>query len=235
MNNYQNKEIKSWTTTDTEDYFKDLLKNNKQNILRVMTSKELTDAEDLELQSLIASWYFKENLKRSDNFIEDLLKTIKFHTDCKDFILQLYVPLGKEEMCFGLNFEAIERQGIIQIGVGSFQECLLKGLNNYLINNPKAKSMLIIKGFDKNKVISYNESNYIVDTYKKEVFHFVIENEIIYGVDIYSAAKIQEYDLITQKYLGKEIGLNYIDTHEIIAEFEVDKLMQEVGIYLLNH
>lgn len=235
MNNYQNKGIKSWTTTDTENYFKDLLENNNKESLRVITSKELTDEEDLELQSLIATWYFKENLKRSDNLIEDLLKTIKFHTDCKDFLLQIYIPVGKDEMCFGLKFEAIERKGIIQIGVGSFQECILKGLNNYLTNNPKAKAMLIVKGFDTNKLISYNENNYIVDAYKKDVFHFVIENEIIYGVDIENAAKIQEYDFTTQKYIGKEIGLNYIDTHAIIAEFEVDKLMHEVGIYLLNH
>lgn len=235
MNDYQNKGIKSWTVKDTENYFKDILNDDKEEKLRVITSQDLNDEEDLALQSIIAQWYYKENLKRKDNFIEDLLKTIKFHTQCNDFLLQIYIPIGTDEMCFGLKFEAIERGGIIQVGVGSFQECVLKGLNNYLINNPKAKSMIIIKGFDTKKVVNYKEGNEMIKSYEKDFFHFVIENEILYGVDIEAAARIQEHDSMTQTYLGKEIGTTYIDTNNIVAEFEVDKLMHEVGIYLLNH
>lgn len=235
MNDYQNKGIKSWTVKDTEEYFKDILTDDDQEKLRVITSKDLNDQEDLALQSVVAEWYFKKDLKRTDLFIEDLLKTVKLHTNCNDFLVQIYVPIGKDDMCFGLRFEAISRKGSIQIGIGSFQECILKGVNNYLLNNETAKSMIIIKGFDTNKVVFYQEKEETLQAYHKDVFHFVIENEMLYGVNTENAARVQEHDLTTQEYIGKEAATTYIDTNSIVAEYEVEKLMQEVGIYSLNH
>lgn len=235
LKNYQNKKLQSWTIKDTEDYFQDILNNNEGDSLRVMTSKDLTDEEDFQLQSLIANWYFQPNLKRTDNFLEDVLKNVKLHTKYNDFFIQVYVPVGQEDVCFGLKFEAIIREGIIQIGVGSFHECMLKGLNHYLVNEEKARSMIIIKAFDPNKPTAYKEKDKVVTIYEKDVFHFIIESGVLYGVDIDSAARIQEHDFTTQEYLGKEQGITYVDTNLLVAELEVDNLMYEVGIHLLNH
>lgn len=235
MIEYKNKPIKSWTTKDTEDYFHDILNDDEKEKLRVITSKELSDEEDLNLQSLVAKWYFEKNLKRKDNFLEDLLKTAKLHTKCNDFLLQVYVSVGNDEICLGLKFEAIVRSGIIQIGIGPFQECMLKGLNNYLINNEKAKAMIIMKGFNTNKIISHQEGNDIIKSYEEEIFHFIVENGELYGVDKDSAARIQEYDFTTQEYIGKKAGTTYVDTNNLVAELEVDNLMYEIGMHSLNH
>ena len=132
LNDYQNKGIKSWTIKDVENYFHDITTSNGEKTLRVITSDALSDSEDLQLQSLITNWYLKKDLKRKDSLIEDLIKTIKLKTECEDFILQVYIPTGENEICFGVRFEAIFRQGILQVGVGSFQECLLTGINNWL-------------------------------------------------------------------------------------------------------
>lgn len=234
MNNYQQKPIKSWTVKDTEDYFKDILNKNIKEKLRVITSQDLTDEEDLNLQAVIGQWYQKENLKRKDTMIEDLLKIVNTHTECNDFLLQVYIPIGEDEMCFGLKFDAIARDGIIQIGVGAFQEYILKGLNNYLTNNENAKSMIIIKGFNTNKIIDYKVEEKTIQFYETEAFHFIVENEMLYGVNLEIAARIQEYDFTNNQYLGKEVGAKYIDTHSIVAEMEVDNLMHEVGIQMLN-
>lgn len=235
MNDYQNKKITSWTVQDTENYFEDILNTEEKEIIRVITSKDLNDEEDLALQSTIAQWYFQKDLKRTDNFLEDLLKKLKENTQYNDFLIQTYIPIGTDEMCFGLKFEAIERSGIIQVGVGSFQECILKGVNNYLTNNPTARSMIIIKAFDTKKEVYYQEGETKVKSYEKDVFHFVVENETLYGVDVEASKRIQEHDTVTQMYIGKEVGTTYIDTTNIVAEFEVDKFMQEIGIYLHNH
>lgn len=235
LNTYQNKKLPSWTIKDTEDYFKDILKANDDDNLRVMTSKDLTDEEDLQLQRLIANWYFKVDLRRTDNFIESLLKNIKEHTKYNDFLIQVYVPVGHEDVCFGLKFESIIRDGIIQIGTGAFQDCVLKGVNHYLVNEEKARSMIIVKAFDPKKPTVHKEKDKVTTIYEKDVFHFIVESGVLYGVDIESSAKIQEYDFTTQEYLGKEVGTNYIDTNFLVAELEVDNLMYEVGIHLLNH
>lgn len=234
MNNYENKGIKSWTVKDTEEYFKNILNDDQQDKLRVITSEELDDQEDLDLQAIVATWYFKQDLKRTDEFLEELLKKVKKHTVCNDFLVHIYVPIGNEDMCFGIKFEAIAKEKNIQIGFGSFQGCMLKGLNSYLTNDSQAKSMIVIKGFDTSKEIFYEDEGEKLQTYYKDVFHFVVEDELLFGVSKENAAKVQENDLTTKKYIGKEVGITYIDTHIIVAEFEVDKLMQEVGIYLLN-
>lgn len=234
-NTYQNKKLQSWTIKDTENYFQDILNNNESNELRVMTSKDLTDEEDLQLQRLIANWYFQKDLDRHDNFIEGLLKTIKLHTQYNDFLIQVYVPVGNEDVCFGLKFESIIREGIIQIGVGSFHDCVLRGVNNYLTNESKARSMIIVKAFDPKKPTVSKTKDKVTTIYEKDIFHFIIESGILYGVDTESAARIQEHDFTIEEYLGKEEGSTYIDTNLLVAELEVDNLMYEVGIHLLNH
>lgn len=235
LNNYQNKGIKSWTVKDTEDYFHDILNEEEQEKLRVITSKDLSDEEDLNLQCLVAQWYLKKDVRRKDNFIEDLLKTVTLHTKCNDFLIQVYIPVGNDEICFGLKFEGIIRSGIIQIGAGSFQECMLKGLNQYLTNNDKAKAMVIIKGFDTTKTVTYKVGDETVKEIEEEIFHFIIENAVLYGVDIESSARIQEYDFTTQEHIGKRVGTIYKDTNNLVAELEVDNLMYEIGMHSLNH
>lgn len=231
MKNYETKKLKNWSLTDVEDYFNDL--KNEDSTLRVMTSEEITDTQDLNLQLFIADWYFKKT-KREDNLIEDILKTIKFKSKCNDFLINIYFPFGEDDFCMPLKFQAISRDGIIQIGMGPFHDAILKGFNKYLTNDENSNAMIVIKGFNKEKIITYQENDKIYNLYEKEMYHFSIENGILLGIDKVTSSKIQEYDLVTNKYLGTEVGVKYINTTDLVAEMEVDNLMNQIGMQLLN-
>lgn len=231
MKNYETKQLKNWSLNDVEDYFKDL--SDEKSELRVMTSEDITDNQDLMLQLFIANWYFKKT-KRDDNLIEDLLKTIKFNSKCNDFLINIYFPLGEDDFCMPMKFQAIVRDGIIQIGMGPFHDAILKGFNKYLTNDENANAMIVIKGFNKEKIITYKENDKVYNLYEKEMYHFSIENGNLVGINEETSSKIQEYDLVTNKYLGTEVGVRYIDTSSLVAEMEVDNLMHQVGMQLLN-
>ena len=236
MKSYQNKGIRSWNKKDTEKYFRDILSNtqDQEEKFRVVTSKDLSDDEDLNMQRLIAEWYFKENLERKDNFLEDLFKTIKLHTLCQDFLIEVYVPIGKDDMFFGMKFQGIAIKNDVQVAEHDFHNCMLIGLNKYLTNNEKAKSMIIVKGFNQDKSFFYVEDEVSLPTYEKEVFHFAIEDGVLHSVDVENIAKIEENDLTTNEYLGKQVGVKYIDTCNIVANFEVEKFIQELGLNFTN-
>lgn len=234
MNNYCTKKLNSWTIKNTEDYFKDILNSENKENFRIVTSKELTEKEDLKLQSLIAEWYFKENLVRTDNLLVDLLKTIKLETHCNDFIIQAYVPLDSEDVCFGLKINAKVQQGILEVGCNMFEESILKGLNNYLINEKDVTSMIIVKAYDINKPLKFKYNQREVSSYEKEIYHFLVEGDTLYGMDIEAGARVQEFDFVTNQYIGKEPGVTYIDTYSIVSHLEVDKLIEQIGIHSLN-
>lgn len=231
MKNYETKQLKSWSLEDVEEYFKDIIK--EQSDLRVMTSEDLTDNQDMSLQLFIANWYFQKT-KREDNLIEDLLKTIKFKSECNDFLISIYFPFGEEDFCMPMKFQAISRHGVIQIGMGPFHDAIIKGFNKYLTNDDNANAMIVMKGFNKEKIITYEENDKIYNLYEKELYHFSIENGNLFGINEESSIKIQEYDLITNKYLGKEVGVKYIDTTDLVAEMEVDNLMNQIGVKHLS-
>lgn len=204
----------NWNISEVEYYFKNY-KLYSNNIIKL--SPQFSEEDNLKAHEFFAKWYFHDTSFKN-NLTDDLFKTTLTHANISsEFNLSIYFPLLTDNFLFGLHFKIINSHKVFQIGINSTQEFMLKSLNNYFSYNKNSRSIIIFKEKHASGHTLY--------------FNFFVKNNELFGLNTEYSQRLHEFDLQSIEIEENPI---YIDTNDIVIDYEIDNALSLINLNLLN-